>query len=234
MGFVGQSRWRRAATVAGVALCFGLTLATLAHSSDHGDGKVAATRPETDIADVFSWMSPDTQRANLVMTIYPSAPATARFGADIQYVFHTARHSEYGIAPSDRLNAMCTFDNAPKQNVSCWLGSEYVKGDASAPAGIASPSGKLRVFAGLRDDPAFFNRGAFLAQRTYINTAVNTQPFDVSGCQINTGANGFAAAPADAFLGKNVLAIVLSVDKTLLVDAASPVLSVSASTRSSP
>ena len=23
-----------------------------------------------------------------------------RFGADIQYVFHTARHSEYGIAPS--------------------------------------------------------------------------------------------------------------------------------------
>ena len=146
----------------------------------------------------------------------------------------TATIVEYGIAPSDRLNAMCTFDNAPKQNVSCWLGSEYVKGDASAPAGIASPSGKLRVFAGLRDDPAFFNRGAFLAQRTYINTAVNTQPFDVSGCQINTGANGFAAAPADAFLGKNVLAIVLSVDKTLLVDAASPVLSVSASTRSSP
>lgn len=225
---------RRASIGIGLGLCLGLTFATIAYSSDHDDGKVTASRPEADIADVYSWTSADTQRVNLVMTVFPSAPANARFATDVQYVFHTARHDRYGVAPFDRTNVLCTFDGAAKQNVNCWVADEWVGGDASATAGITSKSGKVRVFAGLRDDPAFFNRKAFLDYRTPNATNVNTQPFDPAGCQPDTTSNGFGNAPSDAFQGKNVLALVLSVDKTLLVDAGHPVLSVSGSTRRSP
>ena len=45
---------------------------------------------------------------------------------------------------------------------SCWLGTdEYVTGDASAITGLTSADGKLKVFAGLRADPFFFNLDGF-------------------------------------------------------------------------
>ncbi|TMA23646.1 MAG: DUF4331 domain-containing protein, partial [Deltaproteobacteria bacterium] len=70
-------------------------------------------------------------------------------------MFHTSSLSAFGSAAGSTQDIVCTFDAA--QKLSCWAGNEYVSGDASNPAGLASGSGKLRVFAGLRDDPFFFN-----------------------------------------------------------------------------
>ncbi|MBI3328826.1 MAG: hypothetical protein HYZ81_19245, partial [Nitrospinae bacterium] len=54
---------------------------------------------------------------------------------------------------------ICKF--APNQRVQCWGGGDYVEGDASQEAGLTSRMGKFKLFAGLRNDPFFFNLAGF-------------------------------------------------------------------------
>jgi uncharacterized protein DUF4331 len=115
-----------------------------------------------------------------------------------------------------------------------------VNGDASATSGIQSGSGKLKVFAGLRDDPFFFNLDGFKAVATAVHAAAPVLTFDAAGCpalntvtatalvaQLSHSPTGGAAE--DHFARNNVLAIVLSIDKTILTGGG-PVLSVWGST----
>src|SRR5437773_1489319 len=55
-------------------------------------------------------------------------------------------------------------------------------GDASDPKGISSDTKKLQVFAGLRDDPFFFNQDGFdeMIEQTKAALAMSTP--DAAGC----------------------------------------------------
>jgi hypothetical protein len=207
---------------------------------DHLDGPGVQADPSTDITGVFTWM-PDANHVALVMNVFPSATATAKFSTTAKYVFHTNGYPAYAAAADPEVDAICTFDSATAQNVSCWIGAEYLHGDASSTGGLATADGKVKVFAGLRDDPFFFNRDGFVNMRATYETAAASLTFDPAGCP-NLGAPASAtlisqldhgnanAAPADNFLSANVLSIVLQVDKSLLLSGGHTLLGVWGST----
>jgi len=207
-------------------------IATTALAADHQDGAAVLTDPSTDINDVFAWTSPDGTRLNLVMDVFPAATTAAKFSNVAQYVFHTTSSPAYGMPAAASEDILCTFDTS--QIISCWGGGEYLHGDASSTAGIASASGKLRVFAGVRDDPFFFNLDGFKATAAAVHNAAGSLTFDAAGCpaldattstalvtQLKSAPGG--GPPSDHFRGLNTLAIVVQIDKSLVTKGGSTV-----------
>jgi Domain of unknown function (DUF4331) len=220
-----------------------LSVAPTARAADHADGPAATADPAADITDVFAWTSPDAARVHLVMDVFPNAgpgptattgPAAAKFSNVVQYVFHTASSAGFGQAAAASEDVVCTFDAGTPQRASCWAGDEYVTGDASSTSGVESASGKLRVFAGLRDDPFFFNLDGFKAVATAVHGAAATLTFDPAGCPALDVATSTALVtqlghapgggpPQDHFARNNVLALVLSLDRSLVTKGGSVV-----------
>jgi hypothetical protein len=224
------------------ALAVILFAAPLALAADHQDGPAATADPSADITDVFAWMSPDASMVNLVMDVFPFATGTPLFSNTVQYVFHTSSRPSFGMASAASVNVICTFDTG--QTISCWAGAEYVTGDASSATGLTSASGKLKVFAGLRNDPFFFNLDGFKATVADVTAAKGSLGFDTHGCpaldaptvtalvtQLATAPDG--GAPQNHFLGANLLAIVVQVDKSILTSGG-PLVSVWAATHVAP
>lgn len=216
-----------------------LLFTSTAIAADHRDAAAVLTDPATDINDVFAWTSSDGTKVNLAMTVFPAATTAAKFSNVAQYVFHTTSSPGYGMPAAASEDILCTFDTA--QKISCWGGGEYVTGDASSTAGITSASGKLRVFAGLRDDPFFFNLDGFKETAHLVHAAAGSLTFDAAGCpaldqptadalvtQLRSKPGG--GAPQDFFAGLNGLAIVIQIDKALVTKGGST-LGVYASTR---
>jgi hypothetical protein len=224
------------------ALAVALIAAPLALAADHQDGPAATAEPSADITDVFAWMSSDASQVNLVMDVFPFAGGSPQFSNAVQYVFHTSSRPSFGAAAASTVNVICTFDTA--QNISCWAGDEYVTGNASAAAGLSSASGKLKVFAGMRNDPFFFNLDGFKATAADVTAVKGSLSFDTNGCPMLDGPTASAlvtqlgsapdgGAPKDHFLGANLLAIVVQLDKSILT-AGGPLVSVWAATHVSP
>jgi hypothetical protein len=218
------------------AVATATTAATLAIAADHNDGPKAKSDPAADITDVYTWL--DGPNLVLVMNVFPSATAASKFSEAVQYWFHTTSGPAFGDKTSP-FDIVCTFDAA--QMISCWAGSEQVHGDASGEAGLASASGKLKVFAGLRDDPFFFNLTGFNTVATFVAANGSSLMYDPAGCpKIDMGASttivttlkedGMGNPGKDDFAGKNVLSIVVSIDKALLTEAG-PIVSVWGATR---
>lgn len=203
-----------------------------ARAADHLDGPAVTADPAADITDLFAWMSSDASKVNLVMDVQPLADTNSKFSDAVQYVFHTTSQGAFGAAAAQSTNLICTF--AASQTIQCWLGNqEYVTGDASNPAGISSADGKLKVFAGLRQDPFFFNLDGFHAATAAVQAAAANLTFDAAGCPqldattssalvglLSTNPDDGGAAQ-DFFAGKNVLAISVQVDKSLLTGGGS-------------
>jgi hypothetical protein len=222
------------ACVLTTAAAIGLKL----HAADHKDGPAASADPAADITDVYSWMSADKTKVELVMDLYAAAPAGAMFSDQTLYVFHLNSAATYGATPTET-KIICGFDTT--QKITCWVGaSEMVTGDASVTTGITSASAKTKVFAGLRDDPFFFNLIGFKATAADVAAAASSLTFDPSGCpmldaatsstlvaQLAHGTSG--AAPANDFGGLNVESIVIEVD-TALVTPGGKILGIWAST----
>ncbi len=195
---------RQRFVVIGAALsgCGALALHSAVLASDHLDGPRAVANPQADIADVFAFTSPENPaHVVLAMTVTPfaSSPSAdggggAVFSDGIDYVFRIRRI----IAPSPFtldsavLDVTCDFDGAPPQHVRCaapnGLTATTAIGDTTGGGDASSP---FRLFAGLRSDPAFFDRQGALATMA-------------TGRAAFTGQNAFA--------GANVLAIVVEID----------------------
>jgi len=204
-------------------------------SADHMDSPATIADPTVDIADHYAWV--DGQNVILAMTVDPAATGGTLFSDAAEYVFHTSSGYQVGSTPLD-YDVLCTFDMA--QTIQCWGGTnEYVTGDASKDSSpLASADGKLKVFAGPRADPFFFNRDGFKATVadivTLIPMAAGAGVIDDAGCmwlppdlasgltsQLAQSTDG--GPPVDAFRTSNVLAIVVSLDRSL-VNAGGPVM----------
>ena len=215
------------AAVASVATIIGYAASAL--SADHQDGPATTSEPPADINDVYTWM--DGTNVVLAMTVYPGASPGSQFSNNVQYVFHTGSAAAGLGATTNPVDVIATFDAT--QKISVWVGTaDYVKGDASPTAGLTSASGKVKVFAGLRADPFFFNLDGFKqtlldVQAAAAVTGTGALVFNEAGCptldavtsgklvtQLQTNVDG--GAPANHFAALNGLAIVVSVDKSLL------------------
>lgn len=229
-----RKSWLLALCVAGAA-----ALGPPARAADHRDGPRVLMDPSTDINDVFAWMSADGMKVYLAMTVFPAADAMSRFSNTAKYVFHLTSAPAYGM-PGMTTRIICTFDMM--QRASCWAGDGiHISGDASAPGGIANTAGSFKVFAGLREDPFFFNLDGFNAVRSAVIAAAPMLTFNMAGCPAldmptsnalvgQLSSNPMMGMPVqDFFAGLNTLAIVVSIDKSL-VTAGGPILGVWGST----
>lgn len=223
-------RWCWAAAAASSFICLGGAFA-----ADHRDG-LASADPSTDLAELFAWMSPDKATLYLALTVHPDAVATSRFSTRAKYVFHVSSGTSVATqTPS--ADVIATFD--AEQKVRLWVTRpngadvlDQVFGDASGLQGLTSTTGKTRVFAGLRDDPAFFNQQGIRSVEEGLGQLAQGVQLDLAGCPtLDTGAwdqlvttlkSGSASSAATNELrGKNVLAIVVALDKGMVSDAGS-------------
>jgi hypothetical protein len=187
---------RTAALVAVLAPLAALVALPLVHASDHLDGPRVTADPQSDITDVFAFTSPGSpDRVVLAMAVTPYASDASTFSPLVDYAFRV--HRVQAISPltldSTPRDVLCEFDGGTPQKVTC-----TAPGGLSATATVGDPgggsasggAGTMKVFAGLRSDPAFFDRQGALATVA-------------SGRASFTGQNAFA--------GANVLAIVVEV-----------------------
>jgi hypothetical protein len=251
--------------VAGLALATFLT--TTSQAADHGDSTTLLANPLGDINDLYTWMTSDGAKLNLVLTVSPLDTPSRTFGPAVQYAFHI--HSRPGTsgaavvaqAAGTLYNVICTF--ASNTSAQCWVTDstgmvkDYVTGDPSSAAGMTSASGKVKVHAGRHSDPFFFNLQGFRNAIATVQGAVGAGGvmFNAFGCPNNLPdttiaaltttlktqqANGTNAVPPcsamviDCFAGFDVKAIVVQVDKTLVLNGTDTFLSVWASTHTTP
>ncbi|NII55451.1 DUF4331 domain-containing protein [Luteibacter sp. SG786] len=120
-----------------------------ARASDHLDTPTVAKDPRADIGDIYAWTAPDGRRLNLVMTIVGRS-----FSDRIAYTFHVDSGNRFGETTAST-TLTCRF--SASYVARCELAGERADGMVDAPDGFASPSGRLRVFIGRRDDPFFNN-----------------------------------------------------------------------------
>jgi hypothetical protein len=185
------------ALVAGAGVGVGVVRA-----SDHLDGPRATADPQADIADVFAFTSPsDPTKVVLAMTVAPYASDAGAFSPSVDYAFRVQRVAALQPLTLDTtvLDVVCTVDGGGEGGGGNAGPTMTCKGPGGATGGapvgqIVAGSGPVRVFAGLRSDPAFFDRQGALATVA-------------SGRASFTGQNAFA--------GANVLAIVVELDAAL-------------------
>jgi hypothetical protein len=217
-----------------------VALPTAAPAADHRDGPTALEDPAADINDVFAFLSDDGANLNLIMTVFPAADGTSEFSDSVQYVFHVNSGDTIGALGDQTETAIiCTFD--AEGMAECWGGeAEYLAGDASDEAGIASESGDLRVFAGLRNDPFFFKLDGFNDARMAVRdaAAADLLTFDEFGCpgvdaDLSATLVGLLQSGGDFFAPLDTLAISVQVPVSL-VNGGWDILGVWASTHSAP
>jgi hypothetical protein len=215
-----------------------------ARATDGADGPQASADPAADLAGLYAWMSRDGKKLNLVMTVWPDAPASAALSDRVQYVLHvrsgpTMRRTEAEVP------ILCQTAGS---ELECWAGKTglKVRGDASRRSGLASADGRLRVFAGVSDNPLFWNRIGF---ERFVELAIGWKEAlsgqeDGAQCGVFTqeqsdwawyvlGRSADDHAPRNDFAGQNVLALVVQVDASV-VTAGGPIVGVWASTRRRP
>lgn len=180
---------RRLAAVAGLLAITGLS--GLAIAADHTDSPAAAADPAVDIADFYAWHTDDKLVAVVTFAGLSDAGAPATYDAETVYGIH--------IDTDD--------DNEPDQSIWVKFGQNGagdwgvqamgIPGEDDAVVGevatnIEGAGGSL-VFAGLREDPFFFD-------------------FEGFGDTLETGTLSFDAE-RDSFAGTNVTAIVIEMDR---------------------
>jgi hypothetical protein len=240
--------------MAGLGLVALLAYQSSTQAADHLDSDSLAANPLADINDVYAWMTTDKTKLNLVMSISPIDMGDRTLSPAVQYAFHVTSKSGLGVLVpgGTETQVICVF--ASNTDGECWVTEgatvkDYVKGDPSATAGMVSEDGKLRVFAGRRSDPFFFNLAGFNTAIAAAKGAAATLTFDAAGCPTGcgadttctatalalrnalkapAGANGAPCAPGatDCFATLNIIGIAVQVDKTLVNAGANTALGV--------
>jgi hypothetical protein len=232
------------ATAAAVGLGVMVSALVAARAGDGADSPQAAADPAADLADVYAWMSRDGKKLNLVMTVWPDAPASAALSERVQYVLHVRS----GPRPRKTLEEVLILCQTASSELECWVGDTglHVRGDASNRAGLATSDGRLRVFTGVTDDPFFWNRVGF---ERFVQQVMDWKPVlatqeDAAGCPVYTQPQSDMAwsllrhgadhsPPKNDYAGQRVLSLVVQVDAAV-VTGGGPMLGVYASTRRRP
>ncbi len=189
-----------------VATLAGVIMAITANAADHRDSPSVENDPSADIADVYAFRSP-ANNDNLVVALDVNgvtAPADLRnFGQDASYLIHVDTNGDLNADA----NVKVTFSGSTFSVAG--LGSTPITGDVTPP-GSTTPkitdANGIKVFAGPRDDPFFFDLPGFK------NFVAHPQ----------APAKGLRPAgetPVDFFAGTNISSIVIELPITALTGA---------------
>lgn len=218
--------------VAGAVVAFTPTPRT--DAADHGDSPLLASDAGADMADVFFFLDPiDNTRVILAFDVRGFiAPGenenSAVFDPDIQYrlAFETTGDAfndfnlEVSFAPKTgpkgpqtatiRIREDGRSFTAPTTMVTARPGEA-----AFMPVVTEDPNTGIRFFAGLTDDPFFFDIPAELKYRDLLRAG--TDP-------VAAKAASYTTPGVDSFAGFNVLMIAASVPKTLLTPTSGSII----------
>lgn len=248
--------WLRLGALGAAAGAIAIAAPHMALGADHLDSPAAMADPPADINDMYAWMAPGTDEAsgnlNLVATVAPFATGDSMFSDAVTYVFHVESRAAFGAPDVTETRVLCQFYS--ETNLECWVLAAddsvvaYVEGDPSDEAGLTNADENVRVYAGLRNDPFFFNLGGFNNAIDTVRTAASSLEFDEAGCptvdgdtsgllvrQLSSNTTPDPSDPSmdtpatDDFAASNVLALVVQLDKTL-VNSGGDTLSIWAST----
>ncbi len=204
----------------GVAAAVALATSAVVMSADHAESPGADADPAADLADVFIFPSPESSTRTVAAITFGgrSAPRSRIDGAlycdpNVLYTLHI-----------DRADAAGNFDNVPDVEVfarfgtdnanKCGLQLENVPGaggtfSGAADAVFTSTSG-LKGFAGLRNDPFFFDAEGYAALIASFATAGQ------NGDVVGAFRLGGTQARRDSFAFRNVSAIVFEMSNDAL------------------
>jgi hypothetical protein len=190
-------------------------------AADHIDAPAVTgpgnTSPGTDITDIYAFQSPaDNSKMVFVVNtqglLSPSASATATFPSNVMYEFNIDNTGDnvedlviQALVQSGKMRVYGPVAPAVKGITSTVLTSGPVT-EVAVTAYGASPvsatnSNGIKIFAGPRDDPFFFDLARFKEI--------------IAGTQTS-----FRSPGVDFFAGSNVMSIVVEVPKSLLGSAA--------------
>ena len=191
-------------------VCLVVAAAGIIYAADHIDAPAVTNKP-TDITDVyvFRGQNPDNMVfvANTQGLLSPGATATAQFDANTLLEFNIDNNNDN----VEDLVIQCIYDNG-KMKVygpvapSMTGTKSKIQGSVTAETqvtayGAAAPTigtgNGIKVFAGPRDDPFFFDLDQF--KKIIAGTAT-----------------GFNNPGTDRFAGTNVLSVVVEVPKSQL------------------
>lgn len=192
-------------------------------AADHAESPGADADPAADIDDIFLFPSPQQTDRTVAAVTFGGRPAP-RFRIDANFYCDPNVLYTFNI---DRADANGNFDSVPDVQIfarlginsagACGLQLENVPGAGGTFSGpveqvFTSPGG-MRAFAGLRNDPFFFDAQGFTALLG--SFAAAGQSGDVAT------AFGIGTRPRrDSFANRNVSAIVFEMSNDTLAPAA--------------
>lgn len=213
--------WRRLLGTLAV-LASAAVFAPQAQAADHLDAPAARADGQADINDLYVFRSTDTEgiagpaRTTLVMTVQPLAGSTAAFSDAVSYNFHIVNQDE----PTERVTIACTATagGGGAQRVTCEVQGGPLNNatvakdfnDATDGSRVLGNSAGLILFAGMRNDPFFFDLGDF--QTVYASVLAGTP--DPSPLTDDMGEDFFDMA--------NTLAIVVDFENNGLFYGSGP------------
>lgn len=191
-------------TAAVAALLAGCVLPVSA--ADHRDGPLATGDPAADINDVYPFINPnDPEELIIATTVVPAASVGTRFSDAVEFNIHIDNGAANGTTVIN-----CSFGNAGA-TVLCRGAGDTLYAEGRIETLIDADT--LRVWAGLRDDPFFFDLDAFNLTRS-------------------TLAPQFSDPGSNFFGPLNTMAIVLGIKHARLTDeGANPQLKIYASSQ---
>lgn len=184
--------------------CLAAALALPATAADHAEAPTATADPAADIADVFLFRAAGRLVAAVTFSGAPAPrarvdAATGRFDRDVLYSFHIDRNRD--AVPDHSIHARFGQNGAGQWGVELenvpGAGARYLFGPVEQV--VTAPSG-LRFYAGLRDDPFFFDAQGFNA--TLASFGDDSAP---DGQVLITSTR-------DSFANRNVTVIVFEMD----------------------
>ncbi len=216
-------------------------------ASDHDDGEMDLKGRAVNLTDLYAFTEDaqdsggSSQNLVLIMNTNPRSLARQQyyFSSNARYEFHLSRIAAVGkaVAPKGKEDVTIRFEfGAPDSNhrqtitmsiikdgqtITSSMGSTNALGDmlsGATPYTQKSINGQnVSVFAGLREDPFFFDVERYFRVRGYLATGVNTLTGPIQG-----GANVFrsTATAVDFTAGYNVNSIALRIPLALVQSAA--------------
>jgi hypothetical protein len=180
----------------------------IAPHSEHGD---------RDINDVYVFRAPDNaNRTVIAMTVNPAINLFGgNFGRNVRYIFNIDRNGDNkaDLAYVARFQRADDADGNQDYRVKKYTGSDARElEDGTTVAwgetneGNATTRNNLRVWAGVRSDPFFFDLIGFIGTTTLLKTGTAV------------GGDGLGNDPTDFFANLNTNAIVISIPNSQLPD----------------
>jgi Domain of unknown function (DUF4331) len=223
------------AVIAALLLGFALYTANGGRASDHQDSPITLGRPGADITDPYIFPAPDNpNNVVLVMNVHPFIPSgqamTAFFDPGVVYQMNFDGVDENASTPSSSITQSFVIQfvagtpgssqpflvYGPAKPLITGNKTELVGMTGQGTINSAFTAGHMKIFAGVREDPFFFDLDQFLKILPDRN-AGSTEPSCLPKIGNGTCPQGFDNPGTDYLKGLNVLSIVVEMPRADLI-----------------